>query len=247
MQRDVTDAKEIRETEETETEKQPEESVQRESKSGIKKAAAGAAAGLAATSLLLGSIFSSPAEVMQQVNPDDKRPAVIVEIQAAEEEEPVEEEEEADEKKRGLKDMIKRFVQSLPSWAKVLFVIPLWAIGYGVIALLTALFEPVIAPVLSVILKWLLIGGLLAGGLFCIKKAIAPDMPLREIFTKRNMILVAVAAAVLGLGDYFAKNYFEHYELWRNVIGFAAGLLILGIYALRTWQHKKKTAAEAAA
>ena len=33
---------------------------------------------------------------MQQVNPDDKRPAVIVEIQAAEEDEPAEEEEEAD-------------------------------------------------------------------------------------------------------------------------------------------------------
>ena len=225
----------------------PEEDKKSGGKS-VRKAAAGAAAGLAAASLLIGNVFSNPAEVMEKVNPDEGRPAVVVQYEAKlDEDMPAEEEEdEGEEKKRGLKDMIKRFIQGLPSWAKVLFVIPLWAIGYGITAVVTALFEPVIAPVLSVVLKWLLIAGLLAGGFFLIKKAVAPDTPIREIFSKRNIILIIIAAAVLGAADFFAKAYFEKYVFWRNFACFAAGILILGFYALRTWNRKKKEAAAAA-
>ncbi len=211
----------------------------------LKKTAAGAAAGLAAASLVIGSVFSNPGEIMEKMNPDDTRQAVVVQYEANIEEEVSEEEEESEEKKRGLKDMIRRFIQALPSWSKILFVIPLWAVGYGLIALLTALFEPVIAPVLGIVLKWLLIGGLLAAGFFFVKKSVAPDTPLKEIFSKRNILLIIVLAAALGAGDYFAKAYYPRYEFWRNIACFASGLLILGIYALRNLRTKKKAAAAA--
>ena len=209
-------------------------------KKGLKKAAAGTAAGLAAASLVVGSIFSNPSEIMAQVNPDKEQPVVIVQMDAKPDDEIEAEEEDTDEKKKGLKEMLRRFVQRLPAWAKVLFVIPMWALGYGVIALLTALFEPVIAPVLGIVLKWLLVAGLLAAAFFLIKKTVAPDTPLREIFSKRNLVLITISAALLGAGDYFAKAYIEHYEVWRNVLCFAAGLVILGVFGLRSMKRKKK-------
>lgn len=205
-----------------------------------KKAAAGAAAGLAAVSLLLGSVFTKPAEILQQADPNEGKPTVVVEYNAPVDEDVPAEEEDDDEKKRTLKDMIRAFIQNLPVWAKILFVLPLWLIGYALIALLTALFEPVIAPALAVVLKWLLFAGLLALGLFFVKKAIAPGTPLKEIFRKRNVILIIAAAAVLGTGDYFAKEYIAHYEVWRNWICCAAGALILAAFALRTRRAAKK-------
>ena len=215
----------------------PEESGR---KKRLRKGAAGAAAGIAMLSLLVGSVFSKPAEVMERANPDEGRPAVIVEIQATDDSEVTAEEEEADEKKRGLKDMICRFIQGLPTWAKITIIMPLWVIGYGLIALFTALFEPVSAPVLTIILKWPLVAGLLAGAFFLIKRAVAPDTPLKEIFSKRNIVLIVIAAAALGTGDYFAKMYFENYVFWRNLGCAAAGLLILGFWSLRAVHRKKQ-------
>ncbi|MBR6321341.1 MAG: hypothetical protein IKR59_00600, partial [Lachnospiraceae bacterium] len=70
----------------------PEESGR---KKRLRKGAAGAAAGIAMLSLLVGSVFSKPAEVMERANPDEGRPAVIVEIQATDDSEVTAEEEEA--------------------------------------------------------------------------------------------------------------------------------------------------------
>ena len=219
----------------------------KKTKKEIRKAAAAGAAGLAATSMLIGSVFSNPAEVMEKVQDDNTRPVIVAQMEANLDEQVPEEPEENDEKKRGLREMFKRFLQNLPLPAKLLFVLPMWVIGYGLLALLTALFEPVIAPVLGIIIKWLLVGLLLAAGLFCIKKAVAPDTPLREIFSKRNVILLAVTAAVLGAGDYFAKIYIDNYTIWRNIACFSAGLLILLFFTLRTLQKKKRKEVEAAA
>ncbi|MBQ9909949.1 MAG: hypothetical protein IJM50_00340 [Lachnospiraceae bacterium] len=211
-----------------------------EARKKTKKAAAGAAAGLAAVSLLLGSVFTKPAEILQQADPNEGKPTVVVEYNAPVDEDIDAEEEDEDEKKRTLKDMVRAFIQNLPLWAKILFVLPLWLIGYALIALLTALFEPVIAPALLAVLKWLLFAGLLALGLFFVKKAVAPNTPLKEIFKKRNVILILITAALLGTGDYFAKEYIAHYETWRNWICCAAGVLILGLCALGNMKKAKE-------
>ena len=228
-----------KDTQNTDTEDKP--------KKRKSKAAAGAAAGLAATSLLIGSVFSNPSEIMDKADPDAGKPAVSVQYVMPEEDQEETEEEEAEEKKKGLKDMIRRFIQALPAWAKVVFVIPMWAVGYGLIAMLTALFEPVIAPVLGVVLKWLLIAGIFAGAFFFIKKAIAPDTPMKEIFSKKNLIRIGILAAVLGAADFFAGLKIENYSAWRNTACFGAGLLILGFFALRMHHVKKKNALPKAA
>ena len=213
-------------------------------KKAAKKAAGVGAAGLAAFSLMIGSTFSSPAEVMNKANPDPERPAVIVEIQAEPDDVLEEIPEEEDEKKRTFRDMFRNFILKLPVAVRLLLILPLWVIGYAAIAALTALFEPVIAPILSVILKWVLIGGLLAAAFFLLKKAIAPDTPIREIFSKRNLVMIGIAAAVFGTADFFLKEYVEHYSFWRNIACGAAGAVLLAVFAAR--QLRKGKAAKPA-
>ena len=209
-----------------------------------KKLLGSAAAGITALSLMVGSIFSAPAEIIKPPTSDAERPAVIVQYEAQTENDDVlDEEEEAEEKKKGLKASIKRFILGMPLIVRVLFILPLWIIGYGLIAAFTALFEPVIAPVLGVIIKWLLIAGVFAGAFFLMKKAVFPDKPVKEIFTKKNIFLILAGAAVLGTGDFFAKEYVIHYEFWRNIIVSAGGSLLLLVSGLRMYASKKKARA----
>ncbi len=212
-------------------------------KKAARKIAGVGTAGLAAVSLFIGSIFSSPSEILQKKDPDADRPAVVIEYQAQPEDGQEEAEEEGEEKKKSLRTMIRNFILGLPVGVKLFLILPLWIVGYGLIAMLTALFEPVIAPVLSAVLKWMLIGGMLLLALFLVKKSIAPNTPLREIFSKRNVVLAGVSAAVLGTGDFFLKAFVEGYTVWRNAACIAAGAVLLLVFTVRQLTKKKKAAA----
>ncbi|MBR3035789.1 MAG: hypothetical protein IKI54_00655 [Lachnospiraceae bacterium] len=205
----------------------------------LKKAAGFGAAGLAALSLFLGSVFGAPAEILKNADNAPEKNAVIVEVQPDAEDVDEETDDDEDEKKKTLKDMFRAFIQRLPLGVRVFVILPLWIIGYAVIALLTALFEPVIAPVLGIVLKWLLLAGLFLLSLFLIKKAIAPDTPLKEIFSRRNLLGAGIAAAVLGTADGFLKEYVAHYEIWRNVACCAAGAVLLSVFTVRQLTKKK--------
>ncbi len=222
----------------------PPEAESKTEKKKRKKILASAAAGITALSLMVGSIFSAPAEIIKPPTSDQERPAVIVQYEAqTDTEDALADEEDEEDKKKGLKASIKRFIQSLPLAARLFFILPLWIIGYGLIAIFTALFEPVIAPVLSVLIKWLLVGGLFAGAFFLLKKTIAPDTPITKIFSKRNIILILSGAAVFGTGDYFAMEYVSHYEFWRNIVCMGGGVLLLAVFALRMLSSRKKARA----
>ena len=204
-----------------------------------KKAAAAGTAGLAAISLMLGSAFSNPSEVINQTSPERERPAVVVQYEAQPDDDVILEEDDEEKKKKSLKDIIRTAVYSLPLSARVLLVLPLWILGYGLIAALTALYGPVIAPLLGVIIKWLLVALVVAASVFLITKAIAPDTPLSKIFSKRNLVFILIGAAVLGAGDYIAMTAVDGYEKWRNLISCAAGFLMLAGFTARMLLKKK--------
>ena len=66
-----------------------------------------------------------------------------------------------------------------------------------------------------------------------------PDTPLKEIFSRRNLLGAGIAAAVLGTADGFLKEYVAHYEIWRNVACCAAGAVLLSVFTVRQLTKKK--------
>ena len=223
----------------TEAASKSEKAEKTQAEKAARKAAGFGAAGLAALSLFLGSIFSAPAEILQNADIAPEKNAIVMEVQPDAEDQDAEDAGDEDEKKKTLKDMFRAFIQRLPLGVRILVILPLWGIGYALIAMLTALFEPVIAPVLAVILKWLLLAGILLLSFFFVKKAIAPDTPLREIFSRRNLLAVGISAAVLGTADFFLKEYVEHYETWRNLACAVCGAVLIIVFSVRQIAKKK--------
>ncbi len=216
------------------------EVTERSSKNGKKtrnRIAASLTAVVAAAGMLMGSLFSSPAEIMQGnqlVPPDDHRPAIVQMIAEPVMDEVEEEEDGDEEKKKGWKAVVRAWILGLPALVRGLLLVPLWALGYALIAAVSAIWAPFLQPVLGTVLKWLLIAGVIAllvvGGV----KAVAPEVPLKKILNKKTILIFIASSVVLCTLDAALPFYIEKYENYRTIACFLGGtVLLLGIVIAR--------------
>lgn len=164
----------------------------------IGKAAAGA--GLAA-SMFFGSMFSSPQEI---VKPEEvPSPAAIIQQAAPPEAEPVfalDSETADDEEKRTLRRRIRDWLMRMPIGLRLLIFLPIWAVGFGIVWGISALTGAFSLPVLGAVLKFAA-GALAAfGTVLLAQKLIFPDVPIKDLLSKRNLTGLLVTAGVIALG-----------------------------------------------
>ena len=128
-----------------------------------KAGAAGAAAAVvAAASVAVAGAFSSPAAILD----DEDKPSAYVERAEAEESSPEsspdDTEDEEEKKKPGLKAAIRNKLLSLPLAVRTLLLVPMWAIGTGIIFLLGGLWS-VLSPALGKVLGAVALAALVYG------------------------------------------------------------------------------------
>ncbi len=120
--------------------------------------------------------YSSPAAVVQTVSVDMPMDATLPDD---------EDQAQQDEKKRS-------------NIAKAISA-PLYAIGYGIIKLIEILLGGVLSPLLTAIVRIVvLIGVVLAVIAICLKVAF-PDVPLAKMLNKRRVISIAALTGTFGL------------------------------------------------
>lgn len=165
-------------------------------RAGKKTAQAAAGAGLA-VSLFFGSTFSSPADIME---PDAAPQTAIVEV--AEGSAPGDDlviEAPAETGKRGFRQRMRAWLKSLPAAVRALLIVPMWAVGFGIIWLVSLLAGLVNVPILGGVIKFI-IGAVVAGALvLAAQKLLFPDIPLKRLLSRGNLTALAVTAAVIGL------------------------------------------------
>ncbi len=221
-----------------------------------KKVVGGATAAGLGASVLLGGLFDSPEELMQKnQNAYNTQPApVVLNIDLDEEDTDEDNEgtEETEEESIGVFAKIKKKILELPAGVRAIVGVPLWAIGWVIIHLLSIAWEAVLAPVLGFLLKWVLAGLALVGVFAAAMKCAFPHLPLRKILRPKNILFLILGTVVLGVIDKIIPMFWSAYTGYRFLIMLGGGLIVLCavgipfiIKQVRTEKQEKLLAEEA--
>lgn len=168
-------------------------------KAGKRAAQIGGGAALA-VSLFFGGLFASPKDI---VDPDSPESAAIVQTveavpsQAASFGAP--EADEQSEEKRSLGERIKAWLTSLPLAVRLLFVLPAWAVGFGLIQAFSLLGSLTGIPIVGALIKWFVGAAVLLGLILLAQRLLFPNVPIKELLKKRNLIPLGACAAAIAL------------------------------------------------
>jgi hypothetical protein len=210
-------------------------------KEDLKKTAVrGAAAAVLVASLLAGSAFSDPAEIMEGQGASNYRQPPIVMDASDFVNTPVEDDDDgdADEEKTARTGVVSRFRQavlSMPQSVRILLISPLWLIGTALMTLVSFLWSTLFASPLAAFIASFALGFALLTGLFTVTaKTLFPDLPLGKILCKKNVLILGCLALLLSVFDAVAPMYWNKYPLAAALLKLVLGGSVVGILTVRT-------------
>lgn len=196
-----------------------------------KKVVGGATAAGLGASVLLGGLFDSPEELTQKTQSvyDQQHAPVVLTLDLDEEDtdEDGEGEENQEEEAGGISARIKKKILELPAGVRAIVGVPLWAVGWVIIHVLSLAWNAVLAPLLGFLLKWVLAGLALVGVFAAAMKCAFPHLPLRKILRPKNILFLILGTVVLGALDKVIPLFWSGYTGFRFVIMLAGGLVVL--------------------
>ena len=217
-------------------------------KKNAKKAAATTAiALLTAASVVTGSLFDSPAALL----PDDGASAVVYTVgdapDGADDDAGVEEDESGETRRRGgVRAALRARVLRLPLIVRLLFVMPLWALGSVILAGAGAAWA-LLQPVLGKIAGFALLLALLLGAFLIAAKAAFPDLPLKKLLNRRSFFALLLGAAGLSALDALLPAVWGEYARAKDIVlsvGFFLVLCCAAVpFALREQRRRLQNAA----
>lgn len=202
----------------------------------IGKQAAKTVAGLlTAVSLALGGVVDSPAELFSGA----PQAAHVVYCDAGAEDCQTTAATSASDHKERLRDKLRRLFLGQPSVMRGIVLLPFWAAGKVLIALFSLLFTA-LSPVLQIILSVLLNALLLFGLFLIVLKLLFPNLKLRDLLTKRNIILLSVGSILLSITDAILRAYWEDYRPISIAVKLAVGLIVITLLCWRIFGKRIK-------
>ena len=201
-----------------------------------KRAAATTAGIIAALSLALGGVVDSPDELFSGA-PQAAHVVICAPDQddcatGAASAEPT--------KKERLRDKIRKLFLSQPSFVRGIVLLPFWAVGKLLLALFSLLFAA-LSPILQIILGVLLNALLLFGLFLIVLKLLFPNLRLRDLLTRRNVLLLAAGSILLSVTDSVLRNYWEDYRPISIAIKLAVGVVVLSLLCWRIFGKRIQT------
>ena len=193
-----------------------------------KRVAATAAGLLAALSLALGGIIDSPDELFSGA-PQATQVVLCASAQddCADEIAPA-----APAKKERLRDRLRRLFLAQPSVVRGVVLLPFWALGKALLALFSLLFAA-LNPVLQILLGVLLNALLLFGLFLIVLKLLFPNLRLRDLLTKKNILLLVAGSLSLSAADAILRAVWDDYRPISIAIKLCVGLLVLSLLCWR--------------
>lgn len=215
-------------------------------KSAKRAAATTAVALLTAASVVTGSLFDTPAALL----PDDGSPAIVYNMTAgvdgADDDDAGVSEDESEETRRrgGIRAILRARILRLPLLARLLVILPIWALGTVILAAASAVW-PLLSPVLGKVAGFALMLSLLIGSFVLAVKAVFPDLPIRKLLSRRSLVALLLGAAGLSVADAVLGAAWADYEQAKNIVlsvGFLIALSCAAVpFALRE-QKRRLTA-----
>ena len=232
------DMKEVPET------KERREEDKKKKKAG-RKAAGAAVAFTAAVGVFFSSLFGSPNDLLADPSVTEP-PAIVMDISTDDEAEEEQETQEENTEKPGFFARIRMMILKLPLFVRVAIGLPLWALGWLVTQAFSALWKLFLAPVASQILTFLIMAAVLLAVMTIVLKTVFPDLPLKEILSRPNILIVLIACAVFCVFNIVMGQQSDSFSRWEGMIRFGEGAFILLLILARMALRKRRLAAAAA-
>ena len=187
-----------------------------------KRIVAGTATAVTAASILTNSVVADPADLLKASAPEtpDNSHVCIVEdrndhsyILETDQYEPY-----------TWKEQLCIRMQKLPLPVRSLILLPLWGIGEVLTTLLSTLWS---SPVGQAIFHFLLEIGVLIGLFILVFKLLFPNIPLKTLFSKKNLPWILLCAALLTAADLILGFIWDKWKIWRIVLMAVCGFLVL--------------------
>lgn len=208
-------------------------------KAARKNVLRGATTLLVAVSLLTGMAFTDPADIAEDKDAASYRSAPIVmdvdEFANTTIDDDAEDEDEDKSSKMGIVARFRQAVLSLNAPLRILIITPLWAIGTALMTVISFLWNIIFATPLGAFIASLAMGMLVLLGLFtATAHMLFPDVPLRDLLCRRNIIVLAITALLLSCIDAIAPIYWHQYPLAAALLKLIFGGTIIGILSVKT-------------
>lgn len=230
------------------------------------KAAAKTAVTVAASaSVIVGGLFSSPADLVRDPEGpgiDRTFPPAAVELlkDETEEEKPSDESEGGggtpdDDRKDdgsvsggpGLRENLRGAVRSVPKAVRAIAGIPMWIAGWLITGAFRAAWGGVLSPLLNFIVGWLVLSAFVLLAVVCAVKAVFPDLPLRKILNRRTLLAVLICCGVLSAADTFLPLFWSEYRKISRIVRIAGSGLTAVCVSLPFFRHRMRRRARAEA
>lgn len=184
-------------------------------------------------SLLIGGLFNSPAEI---INEEDKNlppePIQITCTLADEDDDNIaEQNDNEDKKKKGLQTRLRNFFQDLPLSVKLFVIVPLWSIGSGILFILGEVLLPLLQPFFSKALFWLIALALAALFLYLTGKLLFPGIKVKDIFNKKRTVVSLFIIMIMLVGEGILSRY-EWGEIYAALLRAIGPFAVIGGYLL---------------
>lgn len=202
-------------------------------KTAKKAAVTTAVALLTAASVVTGSLFETPAALL----PDDGAPSIVYNmntgLDGADDDDAGLEADESEETRRrgGVRAVLRARILRLPLIVRLLVILPMWALGSVILAACGAAWT-LLQPVLGKVAGFALMLALLAGTFLLAAKAVFPDLPVKKIFSRRNLVALLLGAAGLGVVDAVLPAVWGEYEQMKDIVLSAGFFLALSCAAV---------------
>jgi len=197
------------------------------------RAVATAAGVVAAVSLALGGVVDSPDELFSCA------PQAAQAVVCAVQDDCTQDSAAEPAKKERLRHKLRRLFLGQPSVVRGIVLLPLWAVGKLLLTLFSLLFAA-LSPVLQIILGVLLNALLLFGLFLLVLKLLFPNLRLRDLLNKRNILLLAIGSVVLSVADAILRTYWEDYQPISIAIKLVFGLIVLSLLCWRIFGKRIK-------
>ena len=209
---------------------------------GRKRAALTAAAAAAAAGMVLGSAFADPADLLQPS--PQSAPAAADSVDGGDDDS-AQDLRGARRVRAQLRAGVREAVLSLPAWVRAAAAFPLWCLGWAILQLL-GLAWPLLSPAAALAIKWLLTALTVLAVLAACAKLACPGIPLRKVFTLRNLGTVLLLLGLLGAADAALPLVWEDYGRFAPMVHLLGGGLTLAapLVAILRRQRREERAAQ---
>lgn len=153
-----------------------------------------------------------------------------------------------DEEKRGLHASARKAMRAAPLRVRAAAALPLWIAASVMIAALSSVWAGVLPPVASALLSWLCTAAAAALFFVLAVKTVLPDVPLKKILSRRNLLGIGVLCLVCAAADACLPLFWDDYWKLSRAVRVIGALICTGVPAalfLRRFRRKEPEAVEA--